>query len=233
MAATLKTSNEDLTLDADGSGSDIIFQSNGSNVATLDQAGLLTATTFSGSAASLTSIPAANITGTLPAIDGSSLTGIAGGITEADQWQLNVAMAFSATTHTFATANWLRVTGTGYGTLGTGMSESSGVFTFPSTGYWLITWEARLGGTVDNRYFYSDIWTTTDNNTYTEAIRDSASIKTTSDSGYTTYASTSSSFLFDVTSTTNCKVKFGGYSRKASTEIFNDSFATFLKLGDT
>jgi len=186
-----------------------------------------------GSAASLTSIPAANITGTLPAIDGSSLTGIAGGITEADQWQLNVAMAFSATTHTFATANWLRVTGTGYGTLGTGMSESSGVFTFPSTGYWLITWEARLGGTVDNRYFYSDIWTTTDNNTYTEAIRDSASIKTTSDSGYTTYASTSSSFLFDVTSTTNCKVKFGGYSRKASTEIFNDSFATFLKLGDT
>jgi hypothetical protein len=31
-----------------------------------------------GSAASLTAIPAANITGTLPAIDGSSLTGIAG-----------------------------------------------------------------------------------------------------------------------------------------------------------
>jgi len=233
MAATLKTSNEDLTLDADGSGSDIIFQSNGSNVATLDQAGLLTATTFSGSAASLTAIPAANITGTLPAIDGSNLTGIAGGITECDQWQLNVAMAMSATTHTFATANWLRVTGTGYGTLGTGMSESSGVFTFPSTGYWLITWEGRLGGTVDNREFYSDIWTTTDNNTYTEAIRDRASQKTTSDAGYTTYQHTSSSFLFDVTSTTNCKVKFGGYSRKSSTEIFNDSFATFLKLGDT
>jgi len=231
--STLKSSAEDLTLNADGSGNDIIFQSNGSNVATLDQAGLLTATTFAGSAASLTAIPAANITGTLPAIDGSSLTGIAGGITEADQWKLNVAMAFSATTHTFATANWLRVTGTGYGTLGTGMSESSGVFTFPSTGYWLITWEARLGGTVDNRYFYSDIWTTTDNSTYTEAVRDRASIKTTSDAGYTTSASTSSTFLFDVTSTTNCKVKFGGYSRKSLTEIFNDSFATFLKLGDT
>ena len=76
--STLKSSAEDLTLNADGSGNDIIFQSNGSNVATLDQAGLLTATTFAGSAASLTAIPAANITGTLPAIDGSSLTGIAG-----------------------------------------------------------------------------------------------------------------------------------------------------------
>ena len=39
--------------------------------------GTCTATTFSGSGASLTSLPAANITGTLPAIDGSNLTGIA------------------------------------------------------------------------------------------------------------------------------------------------------------
>ena len=38
-----------------------------------------TATTFSGSGASLTSLPAANLTGTLPAIDGSNLTGLAGG----------------------------------------------------------------------------------------------------------------------------------------------------------
>ena len=38
-----------------------------------------TATTFSGSGASLTALPAANLTGTLPAIDGSNLTGLAGG----------------------------------------------------------------------------------------------------------------------------------------------------------
>jgi len=62
--STLKSSAEDLTLNADGSGNDIIFQSNGSNVATLDQAGLLTATTFAGSGASLTALPAAQITGT-------------------------------------------------------------------------------------------------------------------------------------------------------------------------
>ena len=68
--STIKSSAEDLTLNADGSGNDIIFQSNGSNVATLDQAGLFTATTFAGSAASLTAIPAANITGTLPAMAG-------------------------------------------------------------------------------------------------------------------------------------------------------------------
>jgi len=41
--------------------------------------GVCTATTFSGSGASLTNLPAANITGTLPAIDGSNLTGLAAG----------------------------------------------------------------------------------------------------------------------------------------------------------
>ena len=40
--------------------------------------GIITATTFSGSGASLTNLPAANLTGTLPAIDGSNLTGISG-----------------------------------------------------------------------------------------------------------------------------------------------------------
>tara|TARA_B100000575_G_C23136058_1_gene659982 strand:- start:320 stop:1042 length:723 start_codon:yes stop_codon:yes gene_type:complete len=41
-----------------------------------------TATTFSGSGASLTALPAANLTGALPAIDGSNLTGVGGGSLE-------------------------------------------------------------------------------------------------------------------------------------------------------
>ena len=43
----------------------------------VDLAGIVTATTFSGSGASLTNLPAANLTGTLPAISGENLTGIA------------------------------------------------------------------------------------------------------------------------------------------------------------
>ena len=42
----------------------------------VDVTGTCTATTFSGSGASLTSLPAANLTGTLPAINGENLTGI-------------------------------------------------------------------------------------------------------------------------------------------------------------
>ena len=42
----------------------------------LESTGIITATSFSGSGANLTSLPAANLTGTLPAISGANLTGI-------------------------------------------------------------------------------------------------------------------------------------------------------------
>ena len=43
--------------------------------------GTVTATDFSGDGSSLTSLAAANLTGTLPAIDGSALTGVGGSTT--------------------------------------------------------------------------------------------------------------------------------------------------------
>ena len=74
--STLKSSSTDLTLNADGVGNDIIFQSNAGQVGKLTAEGVLTATSFVGSAATLTAIPAANITGTLPAISGANLTNL-------------------------------------------------------------------------------------------------------------------------------------------------------------
>ena len=43
----------------------------------IDVTGIVTATSFKGAATNLTSIPAANLTGALPAISGANLTGIA------------------------------------------------------------------------------------------------------------------------------------------------------------
>jgi hypothetical protein len=84
--STIKSSDEHLTLNADGASKDIKFQANGVEKASISSAGAFTSTTIDAtaltgnlpaiSAASLTNIPAANITGTLPAIDGSNLTGV-------------------------------------------------------------------------------------------------------------------------------------------------------------
>lgn len=57
--------------------------------------GVVTATAFSGDASQLTSIPSSNLTGALPAIDGSQLTGIAQpGGDEALQFNNNVTITF-------------------------------------------------------------------------------------------------------------------------------------------
>jgi hypothetical protein len=66
--STIKSSAEDLTLNADGS-NEIKFQINAVEKASINSSGLLTSTT----------IDATALTGNLPAIDGSNLTGISAG----------------------------------------------------------------------------------------------------------------------------------------------------------
>ena len=61
--STIKSYHENLVFNADGAGSDIIFQSNASQVGSISDAGVITATSFSGSGASLTNIPASALSG--------------------------------------------------------------------------------------------------------------------------------------------------------------------------
>jgi len=68
--STIKSSAEDLTLNADGSGNDIKFQSNGVEKASLTDGGVFTATSFAGSGANLTGLPASG----LP-LTGGTMTG--------------------------------------------------------------------------------------------------------------------------------------------------------------
>ena len=72
--STIKSSNEHLTLNADGSSKDIKFQANGVEKASISSAGAFTSTT----------IDATKLTGALPAISGAALTGVGvSGITSA------------------------------------------------------------------------------------------------------------------------------------------------------
>ena len=64
-------------------------------------------------------------------------TYIGGGITEFDMWRITTTFADSAVP---ITSNWERVDTT-FDKIGTGMTESSGVFSFPSTGKYLITFK--------------------------------------------------------------------------------------------
>jgi hypothetical protein len=150
------------------------------------------------------------------------------GITEADNWRLTA----NKSDNSDITANLERDDTSGFGYLGTGMTQSSGIFTFPSTGIWLITFNAMFLVSNENLSI-AEIKTTINDSTYT--LRSEQVASTT---GSSHYKSSTTSILFDVTSTANCKVKFAASNLNASCQLaantaFNTTNMLFIRLGDT
>ena len=168
--------------------------------------------------------------GTLKRIDYSYIKG--GGITEADQWRLSANLSTSGA---FLTSN-LERNDLSSTYIGTGMSESSGVFTFPSTGLYLIDYNASAYGSSagDIRFAGGKIYITTDNGTYSEA---GETFNGTNQHGSPYYMSSNIKIFFDVTNTSTHKVKF--YVNASASVNFigntsqNRTHMTFIRLGDT
>ena len=204
-------------------------------VNTVTISGDITATSFSGSGANLTALPAANITGTLPAISGANLTGISAGITQADEWR--VTANFNTSNANMITSNWAR-NNNRYDKIGDGMSvDGNGHFTFPETGIYKIEFNIMAGTSNQQvRYVVGEIIGTHNNFSSegslafgNQSISNDASVEVTA------HCST----MFDVSDTSNHKVKFTCYSEHSITwfgtaaNAQNRTYATFIRLGDT
>ena len=173
--------------------------------------------------------------GTLKRIDYSLIKG--GGITVADQWRLTSAFSITSQTTTAITSNLERVDTTGQGYIADStMSESSGIFTFPSTGIYLVTFNASFSLNNNCRWIEFAIQATTDNSTYADMTSQNTFIQQT-DSGET-YNTGYTNTLIDVTDTSNVKVRFGVARHSNSVSLnasssSNASYFTFIRLGDT
>ena len=166
---------------------------------------------------------------------GANLTGISAGITMADQWRLNTGGTLTSDGPTQFTANWERGDTNSQGYIGSAMTESSGIFTFPSTGiYWIHSQMSFKRNSGDNRFAQLQLNVTTDNGTYTNASSGFAIFP----SAYNT-TNAIANFIFDVTNTSTHKVKFSAYTNRSSVLFLANSTAyegnsfIFLKLGDT
>jgi hypothetical protein len=169
-----------------------------------------------------------NIIGTLQN-NGSAV----GGLSMADQWRVTSAATFTGEVD--ITANLEQVDTTGQGTLGSAMTESSGIFTFPSTGIYLVSGNIAAYRSGDARYVILYLKGTTNNSSYSTLASGYSSIKQAESSA--TYANPSTSTLVDVTDTSNVKVKFALQATQECTlstsSSINRCFFTFLRLGDT
>ena len=187
---------------------------------------------------SQSTLDATKLSGALPAISGANLTGITAGITMVDQWRPSSSFTLTSSV-SLISSNWERVDApSGYGTIGSAMTQSSGVFTFPSTGIYYIEYICMLvlTGTAA-RYCGNRIQTTVNDSSYSTAMETLGHVGLSNSFG--AYNTTTSSILFDVTDTSTHKIRFSATSiQYASTSVIgnsnsNSTAVTFIRLGDT
>ena len=133
------------------------------------------------------------------------------------------------------TANLERVDDTLAGHLGTAVSQSSGIFTFPSTGLYYITFTLVAKRTGAARYIGGHIYVTSDDFTSQDDL--SYGYNSIDNQSAVVWSSHTVSCIFDVTNTSTHKCKFY-VSAAATVNVAGDSNRSlthmqFIKLGDT
>ena len=175
-----------------------------------------------------------NVVGTLQ----NNGSGLVSGITEADQWRITSNFTIPLNTFNTVSTNWEISDEPSFSRIGTGMTESSGIFTFPSTGYYLVTF---IGQVASSDYNSTNgavkIEVTLNNSSYNEVSQGWIGYKGGANPISRTTAICSA--IIDVTDTSNVKVKFTtsqfdnvNIALEGNTDL-NYTSVTFLKLGDT
>ena len=155
----------------------------------------------------------------------------AGGITGIDTWGLSSSASHSSGGVTIS-SNWTRRTTHASSNLGTAMTESSGVFTFPSTGHWLMVGGFYFDGNSDTHYRGIVV----KNNAGTEITSAYGHGEGSNPSWH--HDAVSVHFNMDVTDTTanTNKIYFqtnSGGSCTCAGGSNGQSYVSFIRLGDT
>ena len=158
------------------------------------------------------------------------------GITFAQQWRTSQPQEFAGGSNIDFTGSWEAQDTDSAPSYGSNMTQSSGVFTFPSTGIYRV--DANVYGRLTSgstlAYFEVYLKITTNNNTY-----DNSAIAIQSISGTNDYLGIHDSCLIDVTDTSNVKFKLTGFAQSGHTVTVNGNTSgsytslTFTRMSDT
>jgi hypothetical protein len=160
---------------------------------------------------------------------------VGGGITMASQWRLTTSFTGDAAP---IASNWEQNDGSdpAVSYYGAQMTESSGVFTFPSTGIYYV--ELLVGYYIngDSGYNHSLIAAATNGSTFNTMTECTTFI--TGNSSANTWASTTGSIIMDVRSLSEDLVRFDINVDSSGTTIIGNSTrditaARFIRLADT
>ena len=171
------------------------------------------------------------VTGELTTTNGGTgATSFTAGITMFDMWRLT---ADATGNHEPISSNLERVDTASQSYIGSAMTQSSGIFTFPSTGIYLVTFTPVMNANSGTDYADFKIQTTTDNSSYNTMAQGFEGASTSVSYGGTILQTT-----VDVTDTSNVKVRFFATQSDTNNKIrgqstYNRTMFTFMRLGDT
>ena len=145
-----------------------------------------------------------------------------------DQWRLNAVT--NSGTNGVVGSNWERVDSTGWSGIGTQMQEASGLFTFPKTGLYQVTFFAHIQLAAAQGGVRIYLQVTPNNGTdYTNhAAADSGSAVSTGGTSHPENIFMQS--LVNVTDVSNYKVRFENTDFASGTYIFGDSGTTYTSV---
>ena len=154
----------------------------------------------------------------------------AGGINMYDMWRLSNDLTGN---HEPIATNLERVDTASQSYIGSAMTQSSGIFTFPSTGIYLVTFTPVMNANSGSDYADFKIQTTTNNSAYNTMAQGFEGATTGVAYGGTVLQTT-----VDVTDTSNVKVRFMSTQSDTNNKIrgqssYNRTTFTFMRLGDT
>ena len=130
-----------------------------------------------------------------------------------DQWRLTANTTIPSSTGHYINTNWERVDSDNFGQIGTGMTESSGIFTFPSTGIYLVQTTTNFRSPDGTGSNYAYITVSTDGG----SSFDDAALSLGRSSATNTYSTSTCSHVLDVTDTSQIKVMLKAYVTRANT----------------
>ena len=154
------------------------------------------------------------------------------GITHLDTWLLTTDKNYSGT-NTFDN-DWSR--STLFGNIGTAITKSASVYSFPVTGIWEITYIALVADSTENAYAMNWIQKTVDNGSnWADLVVSADAIP--DDGSNATYANPTCICTFDVTDVSTHKLRFQianeqGAVIKGTSSVFKTGII-FKRLGDT
>ena len=160
-----------------------------------------------------------------------------GGITMCDMWLKSASQSISsASTATLVSTNLKRGNQAWDGHIGSAMTESSGIFTFPSTGIYKVEFNVQIQRDNSAQTEAGGlIYVTTDNSSYSNAVYAHQWFESSANLLCSSHMTTN----IDVTNTTNVKVKFmlwstasSAFSTRGDTAT-KATYMTFTRLGDT